>query len=213
MPEPYLLLVDLGGVFFQHDIHRAFTAWAAATGRDVADLARCWVIDPAFHAFERGDLAAPIYLQHLRELLQVDLDDAALTAGWNSVFGPADYDLVTLLAALDPAVFTAAGLSNTNPLHARQWRAQFQQELTVLSTVYCSHDIGASKPEPAIFAHVAAAEHRGYDRLILLDDQPVTVDAATALGLHARLYRGATDTGAYLAALRGPTDPETSWTS
>lgn len=198
-----VLLIDMGGVFFTYSFLNALDTWADAAGQDSAQLRERWRIDTHFDDFERGEIEPAAYLEHLRQLLAVDLSDEQLARGWNSIYGTTDPALLALLAA--PAVrgrFEAvAGVSNTNTLHAAYWRQLYRQELPVLDTVHCSHEIGVTKPDQAFFDHVAAAHHTTREHLVLVDDIPLVTDTATALGMHAHTYQGPTALASYLEAL------------
>ncbi|MET9260540.1 HAD-IA family hydrolase [Amycolatopsis sp. NPDC004079] len=201
-PRP-VLLVDMGGVFFAYSFARALDAWAAASGADRAEIGRRWLIDPPFDAFERGDIDPAGYFEHLRSLLGLRLDDTRLAAGWNSIYGDVDEDLVRLLRSAEVrARFRGiAGVSNTNSVHAGFWRRLYRDQLPVLDTVHCSHEMGTAKPEPEFFDRVAARHGVGRGSLVLVDDIPVVVDAARALGMRAHLYAGTSGLAGFLAAL------------
>jgi FMN phosphatase YigB (HAD superfamily) len=200
--QPAVLLIDMGGVFFSYSFWQALAYWAGASGQDLRALRARWRIDGPFDAFERGEITPAGYLEHLRRLLGLDLDDDRMTAGWNAIYGEADGELVTLLASAPVrARFRVAGVSNTNALHAGCWRELFRGELTILDAVWCSHEIGATKPALAFFEHVAAGHGTTPDRLVLVDDIAEVTDAARALGLRAHRYQGASGLAAYLDTL------------
>jgi FMN phosphatase YigB (HAD superfamily) len=204
MGEPRLLLVDLGGVFFDYDFGRAIEHWAAAADTDPRLLKQRFTIDAPFDAFERGEISPADYLTHLRTVLQVNLTDDQFAAGWSSIYGSVNHVLVALLRRLDPQVLVPVGVSNTNVLHAARWRQLYRDELTVFGQVYCSHDLRITKPEPAFFDRIAAAHRLPRSALVVLDDQPAVITAATALGMPAHLYRTPADTAAYLDRLTAP---------
>lgn len=204
MPAPRrpVLMIDMGGVFFSYSFTKALSAWAEAAGADPEALERRWVIDEPFDAFERGEITAGAYLEHLRRLLGLQLGDDQLSAGWNAIYGHVDIDLVDLLA--EPEVRgrfgRIVGVSNTNVLHAGFWRELYRDQLPVFETVYCSHEIGATKPTAGFLDHVAAdcGVHR--TDLVLVDDIPIVIDAARDLGVAAHPYRDAGELAAFLTA-------------
>jgi FMN phosphatase YigB (HAD superfamily) len=201
--QPPVLLIDMGGVFFSYSFWQALAYWAGASGQDVRALRARWRIDGPFDAFERGEITPGDYLEHLRRLLGLGLGDDQMSAGWNAIYGEADAALIDLLASVPVrARFSrVAGVSNTNLLHAGCWRELFRQELKILGTVWCSHEIGATKPSPEFFGRVAAGHGTSPDRLVLVDDIAEVTDAARALGLRAHLYQGAGGLAAYLDTL------------
>lgn len=200
--QPSVLLIDMGGVFFSYSFWQALAYWAGASGQDPRALRARWQIDGPFDAFERGEITPAGYLEHLRRRLGLDLDDARMAAGWNAIYGEADGELVTLLGSAPVrARFQVAGVSNTNVLHAACWRQLFGEQLKILDTVWCSHEVGATKPTPGFFERVAAGHGTSADRLVLVDDIPEVTGAARALGLRAHRYQGASGLAAYLDTL------------
>ncbi|APU15206.1 HAD family hydrolase [Actinoalloteichus fjordicus] len=198
-----VLLIDMGGVFFSYSFLAALAAWADAAGVDAGRLRERWQIDGPFDAFERGEISPAAYLEHLRHLLDLDVDDEQIVVGWNSIYGTVDTDLIQLLGAADVrALFHhIAGVSNTNTLHADFWRELYREHLPVLDTVHCSHEIGVTKPTAAFFDHVATVAGVPRERLVLVDDIAEVIDAARDLGLRAHLYQGAAELAAFLDTL------------
>ncbi|MFI7087583.1 hypothetical protein ACIBUR_28805 [Streptomyces anulatus] len=191
-PDRPLLLIDMGGVFFDYAFEDALAHWAAAAGTNAARLLDAWGIDDPFDAFERGEISAGDYLDHLRRRLGLELDDQQMTDGWNAIYGPVNRPLVDLLSA--PAVrsrFRAVlGVSNTNALHAAAWRQLYRKDLPVLDGTVCSHEIGTTKPRKAFFERIAADHQVPLTGMVLVDDIPVVTQDAAALGLRTHTYTG-----------------------
>ncbi|MET8816073.1 hypothetical protein ABZW47_29220 [Streptomyces sp. NPDC004549] len=202
--ERPVLCVDMGGVFFTYSFLSALAAWAEAAGTDATRLRERWQIDGPFDAFERGEIAPADYLDHLRRLLGLHrLSDEEIAAGWNAIYDTVDTDLVQLLGRPEVRArfHRVVGVSNTNTLHADFWRALYRDQLPVLDTVHCSHEIGATKPQAAFFDHVAAAHGVDRSRLVLVDDIAEVTTAATGLGLRTHHYQDAAHLAAYLNTL------------
>ncbi|MGR3935257.1 hypothetical protein [Streptomyces sp. BRA346] len=203
-PERPVLCIDMGGVFFRYSFLSALAAWADAAGTDADRLRERWQIDGPFDAFERGEITPADYLGHLRHLLGLHrLSDEQIAAGWNAIYGAVNTDLVQLLgrAEVRARFHRVVGVSNTNTLHAAFWRELYRDQLPVLDTVHCSHEIGATKPNPAFFDHVAAQYGVARSRLVLVDDIVEVTTAATELGLRAHHYLSAADLAAFLNTL------------
>lgn len=199
--ERRLLLIDMGGVFFDYAFDRALAHWAAAAGTDVTRLSDAWRIDEPFDAFERGEITGADYLAHLRRLLGLELNDQQMTDGWNAIYGPVNRELVDLLAT--PEVrgrFNAVlGVSNTNALHAAAWRQLYREDLPVLDATVCSHEIGTTKPRPEFFERIAADHQVPVTGMVLVDDIPVVTRDAAALGLSTHTYTGTENLTRFLA--------------
>ena len=80
-------------------------------------------------------------------------------------------------------------LSNTN---AFQWDAHFGALplMDAFEFRFLSFELGLVKPDPAIFAAVAAGLPASPERVLFLDDNAVNVDAAASYGFAARHVRG-----------------------
>ncbi|WP_184446983.1 HAD-IA family hydrolase [Xanthomonas sp. 3498] len=63
-----------------------------------------------------------------------------------------------------------------------------------------SSEVGAIKPEPAIFLHALAQLGMAADQVLFVDDTAANIEAARALGLRAERYVGAAALRAWLLA-------------
>ena len=89
-------------------------------------------------------------------------------------------------------------LSNTNADHIGIIH-QICPAMALFDRVYCSHEIHARKPDPAIYRHVTRERGIEPQRCIFVDDLAENVRAAEALGMRGIL---ATDPARIAAALR-----------
>jgi putative hydrolase of the HAD superfamily len=126
---------------------------------------------------------------------------AGVVADWGLAVAPADF-LATFGAWVNqpfpgaPELVAETGaaarigcLSNTN---AFQWDAHFG-DLPLIGAFefrFLSFELGLVKPDPAIFAAVAAGLPASPDRVLFLDDNAVNVEGAAAYGFGARHVRG-----------------------
>src|SRR5262245_62190179 len=121
------IVFDFGNVvgFFDHRRaldrmarHTDFTAdeiWAAAYTRELED------------ALESGRIRGADFLRRLRELCRLRCDDDVLAAAFADIFWPNE-NVCALIPGLKPRYRLLLG-SNTNELHARQFRRQFADVL------------------------------------------------------------------------------------
>ncbi|MFI0742330.1 HAD family hydrolase [Streptomyces sp. NPDC021100] len=196
-----VVAVDLGGVTFDYDFHRAINHWARSASADPATLVQRFRIDAPFDLFERGRITPDGYFAHLRALLGVELSDEKLAEGWNSIYGTAHHDLIAVLRGLNRERLLPVAMSNTNTVHAGRWRELYRDQLEVFAAVHCSYEMGTAKPEAAFFAAIARAHQVPLDRLVVLDDQPAVITAARALGLPSHHYRTAAGAAGFLTSL------------
>jgi glucose-1-phosphatase len=178
------LLFDVGGVVVRIDFNRAFARWAALTGGDPALLRARFSHDPPYQRHERGEIDVAEYFASLRGSLGIELDDARLLDGWNTIFIEEMPGISALLARLRPRIPLYA-FANTNHAHAAHLTKQFAGVLGHFRTVFTSCSIGLRKPEPAAFDYVAREIGVPAGRILFFDDTLENVTGARACGLQA----------------------------
>ncbi len=136
---------------------------------------------------ESGRLAVPDFLRRVHELWQLrcDLDD--LAGAIADIFTP-NPEVCTLVPRLRPR-YRVLLASNTNDVHARQFRRQFADVLAHFDALVLSYQIGHRKPHGRFYEHcqrlAAAAPHE----VLFIDDLPANVEAARAHGWNGIVYR------------------------
>jgi FMN phosphatase YigB (HAD superfamily) len=83
--------------------------------------------------------------------------------------------------------------SNTNELHARQFRRQFADTLRHFDALVLSHEIGVRKPAAAFFQHCTSLAGCAQEQCLFIDDSPANVEGARACGWQGLVYAGADD--------------------
>jgi putative hydrolase of the HAD superfamily len=178
------LLFDFGNIVVDIDFSRAFEVWARAAGVSPAAVAEHFSFDPAYEAHECGKIECAQYFSSLRESLGITLSDQQLLVGWNAIFvqpRPGMSELLPELASAMPLYL----FSNTNAAHHAYWSEQYRALLENFSAIFCSHQLGARKPSPAVFRRIADAIGVEPDRLAFFDDLPENVRGARQAGLLA----------------------------
>jgi len=178
------LLFDVGGVVVRIDFNRAFARWAARASCDQALLRQRFSHDAPYQHHERGEIGVGQYFASLRDSLGLELDDARLLDGWNSIFVEEMPGMSALLARLAPRIPIYA-FANTNHAHAAHLLKQFAGVLGHFRKVFTSCTIGHRKPEPAAFDHVVRAMGVPAGRILFFDDTLENIEGARARGLQA----------------------------
>lgn len=194
------LLFDIGGVVVRIDFGRVFARWAAHAGCDAASLRERFSQDPPYQRHERGEIDAAAYFASLRGSLGLDLDDARLFDGWNTVFVEEMPGISALLARLAPRIPIYA-FANTNHAHAAHLLSQFAPVLGHFRKVFTSCTIGLRKPEPAAFGCVVREIGAPAGRILFFDDTLENVDGARACGLQALHVASDADVASALARM------------
>ena len=180
-----VLLFDLGGVVFSFDFDRAFAHWGTSAGIDPQVLADRFERGDAEFRFERGEIGPAEFFSILRDELSVELDDAALEAGWNAIFGAVVQGVPALLDAAQELGFSCWALSNTNASHFAVWPDRFADVLARFEEVLTSHELGHRKPEPAAYRAALARIGAAPGAVLFFDDLAENVAGARRAGMQA----------------------------
>ena len=178
------ILFDLGGVLIELAGVERMLAWSPSLGT-TDELWRRWLGSPAVRAYETGRSDRDAFSRAIVDEFALPVGPEAFLAEfehWPRALHPGARDL---LASLDGRYLTAS-LSNTNELHwsrfERDWNlpAMFHRN-------YPSYAVGKLKPDADYFEHVLDDLGVARERALFVDDNRINVEAARAVGLHARL--------------------------
>jgi putative hydrolase of the HAD superfamily len=147
--------------------------------------------------FESGRLTAREFRDHVRERFNLRCDDSQFDAAYADMFTP-NVD-VAGIAALVARRSRVLLLSNTDELHARQFRLQFAVELAPFDALVLSYEVGLRKPDPRLYEHCRQVANCPAAACLLIDDLPANVEAARAAGWRGIVYRRGDDLRAALA--------------
>jgi putative hydrolase of the HAD superfamily len=199
MPDkPHLeaLLLDLGNVFAFHDNVLLFERLARAFGTTPA-LFKARLDGGLWDSVNRGQLPGDALRQQLVERLGHFVSEPDFTALWSSHFRIHD----EMVRAVEPLVgrVKLVLLSNTHDLHVASLRPRLPI-LERFDALVLSCEVGAVKPEAAIYERALEAAGCAPAAAAFFDDVPAYAQAASALGIHGRLYTTADDFLAQLSA-------------
>jgi putative hydrolase of the HAD superfamily len=150
-------------------------------------------------AFESGQLSVADFLTHFRQLCRLRCADDILHAAVADIFRP-NPDVCGLLPVLKPRYRLLLG-SNTNELHAVQFRRQFADVLRHFDHLVLSFEVGVRKPRAGFFEHCQRLAGCPPQECLFIDDLPANVEGARACGWQGIVYTGIEDLRARLAAL------------
>ena len=180
------LLCDYGEVLSGPQPGGVVEAMAAIAGMAVTEFRDAyWEHRPAY---DRGDIDAAAYWSatigrhpgaRLGELVDAD------AAGWLHP-NPASVEGARRAAGrgMRLAILSNAPLEVARAIDGQGWLAPFAPRIF-------SCDLRAVKPEPAAYTAALALLGARPDEVVFVDDRPVNVEAARAVGIRAEVFTGA----------------------
>ena len=199
------VVFDYGGVLTSA-VRDTTAQWLAADAIDensFATVMREWMARDAetgspVHRLETGELTGP----------EFELEFAARLRTTSGATVVAEGLLARLFAGMrpDPAMFALLGelrgLGLKVAVLSNSWANTYPDNLAdLVDVVVISGEVGLRKPDPKIYSLVLDQLGMPAPRCVFVDDAPINVDAALALGMAAIRHRDAENTRAELAAL------------
>jgi FMN phosphatase YigB (HAD superfamily) len=186
--KPAVLLLDLGNVTVRLRLGDFYGNLARAC-RPPLDEARAaqFFSDPGLlhHAYERGQASGQAVFEAARGRFGLEMDYQGWLALWNNFFAP-NRPMEALVARLGGQL-RLWGLSNTNAEHLAFLRLHYRV-LDRFEGITASNEVGAAKPEPAIYQAAVRALGVEPGAILYLDDVAAYVEAGRAQGLQAFHY-------------------------
>jgi HAD superfamily hydrolase (TIGR01509 family) len=192
---PLIRVFDLGNVLLFVNAHLFYERVRTSCRPDL-DLEA--MVERLFELsrLDRGGEFAEVYEGLVQEAgLTLSFDDFA--RAWNDIFTPNPPMLEVVRQSPRPRYL----LSNTNAPHVEWIREHHPEVFPLFDHCILSNEVGAHKPEAAIYRRVEAVTGEPPDRHVFVDDIPAFVEGARAVGWHAIRYVGVEDCVRRLAAL------------
>lgn len=190
MPSSSLefLYFDLGNVLikFSHDL--ACRQMAEVAGITPAQVRQTVFESSLEHEYECGTIDCRTFYRRFCEATDTQPDYAALRHAASAIF-EINEPIVPLVRALHQAGHRLGILSNTNLAHweyCSDGRYQFLSDH--FSILALSYELGAMKPDPAIYAAAAKLCDVRPEKIFFVDDREENVAGAVQAGYDAVLY-------------------------
>jgi FMN phosphatase YigB (HAD superfamily) len=184
------ILFDLGNVIVPFDFKRAYTKLGPMCTCPVTEIsARLWASD-LVRRFETGQIGAEPFVSELSALLGFNATYTEFCDLWASIFVQETLVSESLIARLGER-HRLLVLSNTNPIHFSMLKANYPL-LGHFDEFVLSYEVGALKPEDAIYREAIARARCRPEECFFVDDISVNVDAARNNGMEAVQFLSAT---------------------
>ena len=176
------VILDLGGVVFAISVDQIIKSWAKSAGCHPKDIAPKFKVDEYYKLFEMGKISPEEYRSHVCNVLRIKISDEDFDEGWNSIY-------LDLLPGIESLLLQLKGktrlivLTNTNEIHAKEWRIRYADILRHFDKVFASHEIGSRKPSPESFNAILDYLGTTPDKVVFFDDTPDNVEGALSIGI------------------------------
>ncbi|HEY2580871.1 MAG TPA: HAD family phosphatase [Mucilaginibacter sp.] len=187
------IIFDYGNVIFSLDFSKGQQAWMALGLENPGQFYGHKLQDSVFDAFERGEITADAFREHIRKKIGNPLlSDQQIDNAWNSMLlGISEGNHELLLKV--KSKYRTFLLSNINEIHYdfihRYLKTEFGFENNehLFEKTYYSHLVGKRKPDAAIFEQVLKENNVNPAETLFIDDSPQHIATAKKLGIQTYL--------------------------
>jgi putative hydrolase of the HAD superfamily len=183
------IVFDVGRVLidFSYD---DFFDWLTQHGANINDV-ESFVRQTDLHAYEHGHMDDDAFLARLNQLLSQPVDRQLLLAQWLDLFAPIE-EMLQLARQLKTR-YRVFMLSNTSALHWQHIIPHYKLE-TYCHGLLASYEVGAMKPDPAIFRAAEQKFELSAGETVFIDDIEDNVSGARACGWQGIHHRNSRQT-------------------
>ena len=176
-------IFDLGGVIFGITNEPVIRFWTECAGMPPREIAAKFGADRDYYErFETGEVSPEEYRAHVCGMLGTQLSDEEFDRGWNRIYLDVVPGIESMLTELRKYLRLVV-LTNTNGIHAPEWRIRYSEILAHFEKIFASHEIGARKPGAEAFQIVLDHLKVNPDRVVFIDDRLENVRGAEAVGI------------------------------
>jgi FMN phosphatase YigB (HAD superfamily) len=196
------LIFDFGNVVAHFDYRKACDTLGGPlgmSGEAFLERARTIGLSPLVEQYESGKIPAEVFSRGVCALVGLEIAHGEFAAAWADIFW-LNEPIVPVIAGLKRRGYTLVLGSNTNDLHAAQFRRQFAEVLTHFDRLVLSYEVGHIKPHASFYRACAEAAGAPPSECVFIDDLPENVEGARAAGLRGIVFR---DVPGLLDALGG----------
>jgi len=186
--RPEFIFLDLGNLIVTFDRARSYRQMAAVAGVDEGRVREAVEAGGLHQSLERGGIDWRGFHQEFCRRTATESCPDALAHAASAMFD-LNVAILPLIAGIERAGIPIGILSNTCGIH---WEHLMRSGYAVLpghvAATVLSHEVGALKPEPAIYERAAATVGVAPERIFFADDILSHVEAARVAGWDAELF-------------------------
>ncbi len=183
------MIFDLGGVVFRYRPEVRLAAFAAVSGRSLADVRKALMDSGYSRSCDAGRLSGEAAYREGVRLLGRRIGFERFRSHWIDAFEP-DEAVVALARQLKPKL-PVAMLTNNSDMVRSGLEARFPDIMELFRPRLFSAEAGLLKPDPRLFRTLLELMGLAAEQVLYVDDDPAHADAAASLGLDACRYQSA----------------------
>ena len=191
MSQKTAIIFDFGNVIAFFDYGRASSALGeqlGIQGDELLERLRQRGLNSLVVRYESGTIGDQQFFREFSELAELDLSYEAFVPAWSDIFH-LNESVAELIEPLKNEGHTLVLGSNTNALHARQFRHQFEGTLRHFDGLVLSYEVGYVKPSKEFYLACAASAGHPPEECVFIDDLAENIEGAIAAGLRGIVYR------------------------
>jgi len=184
------LIFDFGNVVAHFDYGKAASKLGARlglSGEELLERLRPLGFSDLLKSYESGQITAEAFSNGVSRLIGLEITHDEFVAAWADIF-TANESIAPLFAFFKARGYTLILGSNTNDLHAVQFRRQFAETLAYFDRLVLSYEVGHIKPSKSFYMACASAAESDPADCVFIDDLAENVEGARAAGLVGVLY-------------------------
>ena len=181
-----ILLFDLGNVLVNVD----YPAFLRTLRYDhtMNERELYTLLEEDSRSYELGKASPEEYLRIVNAKLGTSYTFEEFREAWNAILPEPTLGMTELIESLVPNNRLMI-LSNTNALHCEHM-LQLSPVLRYFERYFLSFEIGAVKPDPAIYAYVLKNVDVPPDRILFIDDLEQNIKGAVNAGMRGIVFEG-----------------------
>ena len=183
------LLFDLSDVLVGLDFPRAYRSAARLTGRSVEEIPQLISETGLANAYEHGRITSREFHEKFSAAIGLDVSFEEFRVLWGDMFESGTLLPESLLEQLHQN-YRMLIVSNTNELHF-DWIVEHYSVVRHFDDCVLSYQVGAMKPDTAIFREAVRRAGRRPEECFFTDDKAENISAAAELGIDAVQFTGA----------------------
>lgn len=188
---PEAVVFDLGKVLVDFDYERVAARIADRGGAALSAAVRIETT-PLLIAYETGRMTTAEFYQAVRERTGYSGTVDQFATDFGDIFTPME-EMISFQAALRERGIPTFIFSNTNELAIRHIRRRFPF-FAGFDHYVLSYEVGAMKPDEAIYVEVERVTGRRGGQILYLDDRPENIATGAARGWQTIEHRSAPET-------------------